>query len=248
MTGRRASVVRSRRFENVVVLEMNRPERRNAMDTRLLEALLEALRSAGADSSVGGVVLTGAGGAFSSGADVSEKAVGAAAVRRMNLFCDLYETVTAFPKPSVAAIAGPCVGGGAETAAACDLRVGSPSASIRFPGAVFGIPVGTARLPLLVGLSHAKDLLMTSRTVGAEEAYRIGFLNRVVSESDLEHEAVAMAAAMAANPGAVLQKRLLDESSRLSHRVETENRHLNRWQAEAIETQTGRDGEKAPGA
>lgn len=71
----------------------------------------------------------------------------------------------------VAAISGSCIGGGAEVAAGCDLRVGSPTAAIRFPGAAFGIPVGAARLPVLVGLSHAKDLLMTWRTPAAEEAY-----------------------------------------------------------------------------
>lgn len=226
-------IVRTRRFANVFVIEMNRPERRNAMDTPLLEALLEELRSARTDTSAAAVVIQGAGGAFSSGADLSEKVDEAGASTRMELFTSLYETVTGFPKPTVAAIAGPCMGGGAEVATACDLRVGTTGVQLRFPGAQFGIPIGAARLPLLVGYSHAKDLLMTARTVGAEEAYRIGLLNRIVGASELEHEAVALASMMAAHSGAVQQKRLLDEASGLSMRVRTENQGIARWQKRA---------------
>lgn len=215
-----------RRYDEVAALVMNRPQRRNAMDTAMLEGLIGGLGEQAADAEVGAVVVTGAGGVFSSGVDVSESAAG----NRMRLFCRLYELVTTFPKPTVAAIAGHCIGGGAELAAGCDLRVGSPSASIRFPGAQFGIPVGSARLPLLVGMSHAKDLLLTSRTVDAEEAHRMGFINRLVAEEELEHTAVALASAMASNPGAAAQKRLLDEASGLTLRVLSENRGLLRWQ------------------
>lgn len=219
-----------RRYDEVAALVMNRPERRNAMDTAMLERLIWGLGEQAGDAEVGAVVVTGAGGVFSSGVDVSESA----ADNRMRLFCRLYELVTTFPKPTVAAIAGHCIGGGAELAAGCDLRVGSPSASIRFPGAQFGIPVGSARLPLLVGMSHAKDLLLTSRTVDAEEAHRMGFINRLVAEEELEHTAIALASAMASNPGASAQKRLLDEASGLTLRVLSENRGLLRWQQEAL--------------
>jgi enoyl-CoA hydratase/carnithine racemase len=212
------------------LLEMDRPDRRNAMNTQLLDELITRLLEMKNEAAVKAVVITGAGGVFSSGADVSESVDAEAARLRMDLFCRLYETVTAFTKPTVAAIAGPCIGGGAEVAAACDLRVGTMSAVIRFPGAQFGIPVGFARLPLLVGLSHAKDLLLTARTIGAEEAFRMGFLNRVVDEGELEHEAVALASAMAAAPGATQTKKMLDDVSELTARVSTENRALKRWQ------------------
>lgn len=224
-------VVTTRRFDGIAVIEMNRPERRNAMDSAMLEELLERLRDAREDETVTAVVLTGAGGVFSSGADVAEQVDDTAAARRMELFCDLYETVTGFPKPTVAAVSGPCIGGGAEVAAGCDLRVGTSSVALRFPGAQFGIPIGAARLPLLVGMSHAKDLLMTARTAGAQDAFRIGFLNRIVDEAELEHEAVALAAAMAARPGAAMQKGLLDETSDLTERVRAENQRLVRWRS-----------------
>lgn len=219
-----------RAAEGVVVIEMSRPERRNAMNTPMLEALLGVVHDVAADPSAAALVVTGAGGAFSSGADLSEEAGREPAIRRMALFGRLYELFASCPKPTVAAVAGACVGGGAEVAAACDLRVGTPSTAVRFPGAHFGAPVGAARLPLLVGLSHAKDLLLTARTVGADEAYRMGFLNRLVAEEALESEAVALAGQVAANRGAALQKRLLDEGTVLTDRTRRENRALLRWQ------------------
>jgi enoyl-CoA hydratase len=223
-------VVRRRDAEGVAVLVMHRPERRNAMDEVLLAALFEHLSAVERDAGARAVVLTGAGGSFSSGADLSRDPDPARAGLRMESFARLYETVAGLGKPTVAAVAGPCIGAGAEVAAACDLRVGTPGAAIRFPGAQFGVPVGAARLPALVGLSHAKDLLMTSRTVGGDEAYRIGFLNRLVPEPDLEDNAVELAALLAEQRGAMLQKQLIDEAFGLSARARSEARALARWE------------------
>lgn len=224
------TLVSARHIGEIAIVEMNRPDVKNAMNSTLIAEIISSLRKTNDEVGVTAVVITGAGGAFSSGADVAEQVDDAGARKRMELFCDLYETVTAFRKPTVAAIAGPCIGGGAEVASACDLRVGTPSVAIRFPGALFGIPVGIARLPLLVGLSHAKDLLLTGRTIGAEEAYRMGFLNRVVDAGELEHEAVALASSMAAAPGSRASKALLNDAAGLSSRTATENRALKRWQ------------------
>ncbi|MCA1840188.1 MAG: enoyl-CoA hydratase/isomerase family protein, partial [Actinobacteria bacterium] len=123
-----------------------------------------------------------------------------------------------------------CIGAGAEVAAGCDQRVGTAGARIRFPGSVFGIPIGAARLPLLIGVSHAKDLLMTSRTIAGEEAYRIGLLNRLVSPEELLTQAIEIAAVMAGNVGSVGQKRLIDEYSDATLRTLKENRGLEAWQ------------------
>lgn len=220
-------------MERVAVVELHRPEVRHAMDTHLLDELIAALRGAARAGESDAVVVTGSDGCFSSGADVSEGIDRAGARARMGKFAALYELVATYPLPTVAAISGWCIGGGAELASACDLRVGTPSASIRFPGAAYGVPAGAARLPLLVGLSHARDLLMTARTVGAEEAYRMGFLNRLVAEGQLLGEAVALAGVMASNPGAITQKRALDEANGISERLHAENRALRRWQSEA---------------
>ena len=226
-------VVRSRQFGQVAVVELHRPQVRHAMNTDLLDALIAALRGAARAGEADAVVVTGSDRCFSSGADVSEDIDRGAARARMGKFATLYELVATYPMPTVAAISGWCIGGGAELASACDLRVGTPSASIRFPGAAYGVPAGAARLPLLVGLSHAKDLLMTARTVGAEEAYRMGFLNRLVAEEQLLGESAALAVVMASNPGAITQKRALDEVSGVSERLHAENRALRRWQSEA---------------
>ena len=220
--------------DSVGLVSMTQPERKNAMSTAMLAALLDGLRGAAGNDEMQAAVITGSGGVFSSGADVGEEVDAAGASARMDLFCDVYETVVGFPKPLVAAITGHCIGGGAEVASGCDLRVGTAEARIKFPGAVFGIPVGGARLPLLIGLSHAKDLLLTSRTIGGEEAYRLGFLNRLVSEQELVEQAVALASQMAANPGAADQKRLIDMYSQGTARTWTENRHLRSWQKQAL--------------
>jgi enoyl-CoA hydratase/carnithine racemase len=226
-------LVRSRRIAGIAVVEMHRPERLHAMNTALLEALIARLRAEAADPSVAAVVVMGSGGCFSSGADVTEDIDRDGARARMGLFAILYELVATYPRPTVAAIAGWCIGGGAELASACDQRVGDATASIRFPGAIYGVPAGAARLPLLIGLSHAKDLLMTARTADAQEAWRMGLLNRLVAPEDLERAAVGLAASMASRPGAMTQKHALDEAWGISVRLHAENRGLRRWQDEA---------------
>jgi len=218
---------------SIRVISMNRPAQRNAMDAAMLRELISALEAAASDPAVLGVVLTGEGGVFSAGADTSEVLDRAGSLARMDLFTALYQIVTGYPKVMVAAIEGHCVGGGAEVASGCDLRVGSSSARIRFPGAQFGIPVGPARLPLLIGLSHSKDLLMTTRTVDGEEANRMGFLNRFVADGDCLNESVSLARLVASNPGAVRQKRQLDHLWSVSSKVDAENRALRRWQQDS---------------
>lgn len=221
----------------MAIVELDRPARRHAMDTALLRALIGALEAVAADEAVRAVVVTGAAladrGCFSSGADVSEPLDHAGAVARMGLFARLYDVASTLPKPTVAAIDGWCIGGGAELAASCDLRVGTPGCGIRFPGASFGVPVGAARLPLLIGLSHAKDLLMTARTVGGEEAFRMGLLNRLAAPDSVVPVACDLALAMAANKGAVTQKRALENALDLADRRDTEHRGMLAWQDQA---------------
>jgi enoyl-CoA hydratase len=163
------------------VLTMHRPAARNAMDSGLLIALIDALDDADRDGDLLGVLLTGAGGTFSAGADVREELADAGR-RRMELFTTFYEQLSLLRVPTAAAIEGHAVGGGAEAAAACDLRVAGRSAMLRFPGAIYGIPVGTSRTIGQVGLSVAKDWVLSSRDVSADEAYAAGFLQRLVDD------------------------------------------------------------------
>lgn len=190
----------------VRVLTLQRPEARNAMDTQLLMQLLDALAAAvpdggrqPADRPVRALVLAGAGDAFSVGADLREELDARAAVRRMELFGAVFEAVGTCPVPTVAAVAGHCIGGGAEVAAACDLRVGDPAATFRFPGAVHGVPVGAAKLVGLVGLGAAKDLVLTARTVDADEAARLGLVQRISRPGAVLETALEVAQTIAAH-------------------------------------------------
>lgn len=213
----------------VRVLTLARPEARNALDTALLAALLDALGDAVAAPGVGAVVLTGAGGAFSGGADLRERLDAAGRVRRADLFAQVYEAVATSQKATVAAVTGPCVGGGAEVAASCDLRVADPTAMFRFPGASLGIPVGAAKLVGLVGLGAAKDLVLTSRTAGAEEALRLGLVQRLTAPGAALDVAVEVAGAIAGNDRATVGylKRQFDRFSGFSDRVAAENDALH---------------------
>lgn len=213
------------RHDAATVLRMNRPEARNAMNTAMLEQLLEALADAAADDAVSAVVVTGAGGYFSAGADLREELDHDASVRRMDLFCAVYEAVATSPKPVVAAIEGHCVGGGIEVAAAADIRVADPTASFRFPGATLGIPVGAAKLVDLIGLGAAKDLVLTSRTFGTDEAWRLGFVQRMADPGTALAVALGVVAEITANnPNAVafLRRQFLGFTG-LADRVAAEN-------------------------
>ena len=137
---------------------------------------------------------------FSAGADVREDLDRDGAIRRMQLFADLYDGLTGFPHPTIAACHGACVGGGAEIAVACDLRVGGSNMRLRFPGAGLGVPVGPARLVTLCGLSVAKYLLLTSKEVAVDEALRWGLVHKVAPAPRTEEAALQLAAQIADHP------------------------------------------------
>jgi enoyl-CoA hydratase/carnithine racemase len=200
--------------QGVALLRLERAEARNAIDTAMLEELLERLAAAREDDAVRVLVISSSDQmGLSAGADVKERLEEASRVRRMQLFADVYDAIVAFPKPSVAACHGDVVGGGAEIAVACDMRVGGANLRMRFPGAALGVPVGPARLVTLCGLAAAKYLLLTSRTVGADEALRLGLVNRVAPAASTEQAAIELATAVAAHPPEAVArlKRMLHE-------------------------------------
>jgi enoyl-CoA hydratase/carnithine racemase len=132
----------------------------------------------------------------------------------------------------VVACHGSCVGGGAEIAVACDLRVGGSNLRMRFPGAAMGIPVGPARLVTLCGLSVAKYLLLTSREVGADEALRWGLVHKVVPAARTEEAALQLAAGVALNPPEMVArlKAMLHEWDGVEDRSRDEGRGQVKWQ------------------
>jgi enoyl-CoA hydratase len=216
----------------VALLRLQRPEARNAIDTQMLAELLEHLAVAREDGAVRVLVASSSDPmGLSAGADVKEALDEQGKVRRMQLFADLYDAVVAFPKPTVAVCHGDVVGGGAEIAVACDLRVGGANLRMRFPGAALGVPVGPARLATLCGLATAKYLLLSSRTVGADEALRLGLVNRVAPTAATEEAALQLAAEVAAHPPQAVArlKRMLHEWDDVEGRSRIEGEGQVEW-------------------
>jgi len=219
--------------QGVALLRLERPEARNAIDTQMLVEMLEHLAVARDDEAVRVLVLSSSDQmGLSAGADVKEQLDEEGKVRRMQLFADLYDAIVAFPKPTVAACHGDVVGGGAEIAVACDMRVGGANLRMRFPGAALGVPVGPARLVTLCGLAAAKYMLFTSRTVGADEALRLGLVNRVAPAASTEGATIELASSVAANPPEAVArlKRMLHEWDDVEGRSRAEGEGQVEWQ------------------
>jgi enoyl-CoA hydratase/carnithine racemase len=202
---------------------LNRPEKRNAMNQALLRALAQALREAAADQAVHCVVLRGEGPVFSAGVDLPELAESSGEPGRLRpfrqMFLDCPNACEEMTKPVVCQIHRTCVGGALEVALGCDLRIASSDAQLGLPEVKFGIIPdvgGSSRLPAVVGLGRAKDLIMTGRTIDAAEAERIGLVNKVVAPGELEQAAEALVGELLANsPVAVGRaKRVIDASAR----------------------------------
>jgi enoyl-CoA hydratase/carnithine racemase len=198
----------------VALIRLLRPKSRNAINTQTLEELLEHLETARSDDTVRVLVFSSNDHlGFSAGADVREDLDAEGRVNRMQLFADLYDQIVAFPKPTIAACHGDVIGGGAEIAVACDMRVGGSNLRMRFPGAALGVPVGPARLVTLCGLATAKYLLLSSRHVAADEALRLGLVNRVAPAAATERSTLELAYEVATHPPeavAGLKRMLLD--------------------------------------
>ncbi len=217
----------------VALLRLDRPEARNAINTAMLEELLQRLPEPRDDDGVKVLVISSTDHmGLSAGADIREQLDQEGAVRRFELFAHLYDELTSFPKPTVVACHGDCVGGGAEIAVACDLRVGGSNLRMRFPGAALGIPVGPARLVTLCGLASAKYLLFTSRNVGADEALRLGLVNRVAPAAATEEAALELASEVAAHPpeSVARLKAMLHRWDDVEERSRVEGRGQVEWQ------------------
>jgi enoyl-CoA hydratase/carnithine racemase len=202
---------------------LNRPEKRNAINDDLVLGLREALTAAAADDGVRCVVVRGAGPMFSSGMDFAGLGALAADPTRLRSFrrpiLDTWNLLEEMAKPTVAQIHGACIGGAMELALACDLRVMAADAIIGMPETRVGlIPDvgGSSRLPAVVGLGRAKELVMTSKLVDGTEAERIGLVNRVAPADELEAATDALVGALlACAPLAVGHaKRVLDAAAK----------------------------------
>ncbi|HSG76272.1 MAG TPA: enoyl-CoA hydratase/isomerase family protein [Burkholderiales bacterium] len=204
----------------VRVLTLNRPDKRNALNTELTQALLDALRTADAAESVGCVVLAGAGPAFCAGADVTEFAGltpehKAKVEARAELTMQLHLAIPKLAKPVVSAVHGAALGGGAGLAIAGDLVVMGDGAALGYPEVRHGIvaAIVMANLVRQVGRKAAFELVALGEPVGAARALALGLVNRVVPRAQVLKEAVALADKLAAlgRPALRLTKQLFHE-------------------------------------
>jgi enoyl-CoA hydratase len=186
-------------------ITINRPEVYNALNGALLEELREVIEQVRKDPEIGAIILTGAGEkSFVSGADIAEipasNALLAWATSRDHQ--SILNELERLGKPSIAAINGYCLGGGLELAMACTLRIASENAKLGLPELGLGIVPGyggTQRLIRLVGKGKAFEMILTAKAIDAQEAYRVGLVNQVVSPAELSSKARQMAESILKN-------------------------------------------------
>jgi 2-(1,2-epoxy-1,2-dihydrophenyl)acetyl-CoA isomerase len=222
-----AAVLVKRDGDGVVTVTMNRPEKKNAIDGDMWNGLIDVFDEVAASRDDRVLVLTGAGDAFSSGADLTgafaaEVADGVgAALHSMRLVGRCALRLHDLPKPTIAAVNGVAVGAGCNLALGCDLIVASDAARFSEIFARRGLSLdfgGSWLLPRLIGLHKAKELAFLADTITAEEAERFGIVNRVVPAADLEREVAELATRIAKQPPVQISitKKLLNQSLSVS--------------------------------
>ena len=195
--------------EGVATILLQRPPM-NALCLQMQSEIREAAEELGARADVGAVIVYGGPKVFAAGADIKEMSdmsyqdMLRASVRLQ----DAFTAVARIPQPTIAAITGYALGGGCELSLCCDLRIAAEDAKLGQPEILLGIipgAGGTQRLPRLVGVSRAKDLVFTGRHVGAEEALSIGLVNAVVPADEVYTSAQAIASKLAKGPALALR-------------------------------------------
>jgi enoyl-CoA hydratase len=195
--------VRVERKDSVFTVVLSRPERRNAVDRDTAGALADAFRRFEADETASVAVLYGEGGNFCAGADLKGVSEGRGNVTRPDGDGPMGPSRMLLSKPVIAAVSGYAVAGGLELALWCDLRVVDPSTVFGVFCRRWGVPLidgGTVRLPRIVGMGRALDMILTGRPVGAEEALRIGLADRMAEAGQVRAAAENLAAEIAAFP------------------------------------------------
>ncbi|HLA04728.1 MAG TPA: enoyl-CoA hydratase/isomerase family protein [Syntrophales bacterium] len=210
---------------NVVTLRLNRPEQANALNSELFTRLREELDALQWDDQVRVVIIAGSGEkAFCAGIDLKERAQkekDEILRERETIIRPFYVALGNFPKPTIAAMNGAALGGGAELALTCDIRVATPAARFGQSEIKWGmIPSCGAcqRLRLITGMGAAKEIILTGRVLEADEAYRLGIYNRLVSYEKLEEETMSLAKQISENPPIAVKqaKKALDSGADIS--------------------------------
>ncbi|HET9182543.1 MAG TPA: enoyl-CoA hydratase-related protein [Candidatus Angelobacter sp.] len=204
--------------QGMIAITLNRPDKRNAISYELIDDLVAALKQAAAAASAQVVILTGAGSAFCAGMDLEnlKGLLGRAPAQNLEdsrTMASLFRTLYDFPKPTIAAVNGAAIAGGTGLATLCDFTLAVPEAKFGYTEVRIGFVPGIVSSYLIanVGEKRARDLLLTGRLFGAEEAHRLGLLTEIVAPDQLMARALQLAAQLMENSPASLQttKRLL---------------------------------------
>jgi len=192
----------SARKNAIFQLMLNRPEKRNSLHPDLISALAQTLTQIGKDDSVNVVILTGAGPSFCAGLDLIHllSLDAEARVAYMQTFFELLQQLYAHPQPIIAVVNGPAIAGGFDLAALCDLRLCSPEATFAQTEVLLGITQIMYPIYKVIGLGRAKELALTGEAISAEEAHRIGLVNRIYPSSELLDQALKLADTIASRP------------------------------------------------
>lgn len=215
-------MLRDRIEDGIEVVRLNRPAKRNALDSATLAVLNDVLDELTVDDTLRVLVLsTTSTRAFCAGADVSEQLDHDGGVARMAAFTRIYATIDALPVPVITVCVGNCVGAGAEIVAGSDLRVGGDNLKLAWAGARLGVPVRPPRLAPLIGVAAAKDLVFTGRSIDMAQAQQLGLLQRTARAGYAESVALDLAREIAAqSPGGVrVLKTMFRELERTPERV-----------------------------
>jgi enoyl-CoA hydratase/carnithine racemase len=240
--------------EAVARLTLNNPEKRNPLDHEVLDAIAGALPDLAHGIEIRCVIVTGAGRAFSAGYDIggipAESFADDAEALVAHPFHAAMEAVSAHPYPVVAAINGHCLGGGLELAVRCDLRVCASGAKLGMPPARLGLiygHTGLERFIDVVGVAYTRELFLTGRNLGAERAERIGLVNEVVPDAEVESASVALASEIAANAPLAMKgnKRAIETLARFGRLSAEQERELVELRRSCFVSEDFREGIRA---
>jgi len=204
------------RRDAVLLLTLNRPDKRNALHPDLIGELLDALNGAADDATINAIVITGAGPSFCAGLDLgfllSQDYDGKIAY--LETVFAMFQQIYTQPQPVIAAVNGPAMAGGFDLAVMCDFRLCSPSAMFAQTEILLGLTQMLYPLYKIIGLGRAKELAMTGQAISADEAHRIGLVNQVCAPEELLRQAMALAGTLAARP-----RQALFETKRLAREL-----------------------------
>lgn len=200
------ATIRLEQEGNIAVIQLNRPDKFNTISLQLVQDMMSLITELEASGSVRVLVITGSGRAFCAGADIAEiKKLNnpVSALGFVDKVNECFNRLESLPCPVIAAVNGLALGGGCELSLACDLRLASDKAVFGLPEVKIGVlpgAGGTQRLPRVIGLTKAKEMLFTGNNIDAQEAFRIGLVNKVVPNNQLMNEAKKLAGDLAKLP------------------------------------------------